>query len=181
VSAKLKRTDNDLVPTETRYLKPDTRNPIPMDIKNLKSLIKLMVDNGLTEVDLKDPNGECITLKRGHGDAPVQYIAAPQPLAASLGPAAAAAPAAATKSSDEGLVTIVSPMVGTFYASSSPDVAPFVNIGDRISDESVVCLVEAMKVFNEIKAETSGTIHSVLVASGQAVEFGQPLFKVKPG
>ncbi len=158
-----------------------------MDLKNLKSLIKLMVDNGLTEVDLKDPNGESITLKRGHAPAPapgpalalgeggVQYVAAP--------PAYVATPqaAATAKSSDEGLVTIVSPMVGTFYASSSPDAPPFVNIGDRISDESVVCLVEAMKVFNEIKAETAGAIHSVLVASGQAVEFGQPLFKVKPG
>ena len=156
-----------------------------MDLKNLKALIKLMVDNGLTEVDVKDPSGESITLKRGHGDAPIQYVAAPQgyapPLAASHGaPAAASAPVAA-KSSDEGLVTIVSPMVGTFYASSSPDAPPFVTIGDRISDESVVCLIEAMKVFNEIKAETTGTIHSVLVASGQAVEFGQPLFKVKPG
>lgn len=156
-----------------------------MDLKNLKSLIKLMVDNGLTEVDLKDPSGESITLKRGHGpgEGGVQYITAPQAYAHAPQAAAPAAPAAATpaKSSDEGLVTIVSPMVGTFYASSSPDAPPFVNIGDRISDESVVCLVEAMKVFNEIKAETTGTIHSVLVASGQAVEFGQPLFKVKPG
>ena len=160
-----------------------------MDLKNLKSLIKLMVDNGLTEVDLKDPNGESITLKRGQGqgESHVQYITAPQAYAPQPQPAAApagggaATGAASAKSSDEGLVTIVSPMVGTYYASSSPDAPPFVNIGDRISDESVVCLVEAMKVFNEIKAETAGTIHSVLVASGQAVEFGQPLFKVKPG
>jgi len=153
-----------------------------MDLKNLKALIKLMVDNGLTEVDLKDPQGESIRLKRG-GDA-IQYVTAPQsygppqPLAP---PQSAAGTDAKPSGGDEGLITIASPMVGTFYASPSPDAAPFVNIGDRISDESVVCLIEAMKVFNEIKAETSGTIHSMLVASGQAVEFGQPLFKVRPG
>jgi acetyl-CoA carboxylase biotin carboxyl carrier protein len=154
-----------------------------MDLKNLKILIKLMVDNGLTEVDLKDAQGECVKLKRG-GDT-VQYVPAPQsfapqPLTASQ-PAATPPAASAGQSSDDGLKTITSPMVGTFYASSSPDAPPFVNIGDRISDESVVCLVEAMKVFNEIKAEIGGTIQAVLVASGQAVEYGQPLFKVKPG
>ncbi len=160
-----------------------------IDLKQLKSLIKLMVDNGLTEVDLQDPKGEHVKLKRG-GD-PVQYIAAPPqpnyahapgPALASSHPAApgpAPAPAAAPK--DDGLLTVTSPMVGTFYTASSPDAAPFVQVGDRISPESVVCIVEAMKVFNEIKAEVTGTIHSILVSTGQPVEFGQPLFKVKPG
>ncbi len=154
-----------------------------IDLKQLKSLIKLMVDNGLTEVDLQDPKGEHVKLKRG--GEPVQYVAAPNyaqaptpPLAASH-PSAPAATAAAPK--DDGLLTVTSPMVGTFYTSSSPDAAPFVQVGDRISPESVVCIVEAMKVFNEIKAEVTGTIHSILVSTGQPVEFGQPLFKVKPG
>ncbi len=154
-----------------------------MDLKNLKILIKLMVDNGLTEVDLKDAQGECVKLKRG-GDTTVQYLPAPQmqqPIAQTLAPTPPASGGGAAKSSDDGLKTILSPMVGTFYASSSPDAPPFVNIGDRISEESVVCLIEAMKVFNEIKSEVNGTIQAVLVASGQAVEFGQPLFKVKPG
>jgi acetyl-CoA carboxylase biotin carboxyl carrier protein len=138
----------------------------------------------LTEVDLKDPQGESIRLKRG-GD--VQYVTAPtlapshayaQPAPSSTGSTPAAS--GAVKSSDDDLKTITSPMVGTFYASSSPDAPPFVNIGDRVSDESVVCLVEAMKVFNEIKAETSGVIERVLVPAGTAVEFGQKLFLVRP-
>jgi acetyl-CoA carboxylase biotin carboxyl carrier protein len=161
-----------------------------IDLKQLKSLIKLMVDNGLTEVDLQDAGGEKVKLRRGD-DRPVQYVAAPSPPAAfhqplpTPGPASAAgasAPAAApAAASDEGLVTITSPMVGTFYAASSPESGPFVSIGDRVSPDSVVCLIEAMKVFNEIKAETTGSIQAVLVSNGQAVEFGQALFKVKPG
>ena len=156
-----------------------------IDLKQLKSLIKLMVDNGLTEVDLQDPKGEHVKLKRG-GDQPVQYVAAPpqnfaHAPAAALAPSHPAAPAAAAAPKDDGLLTVASPMVGTFYSASSPDAAPFVQVGDRISPESVVCIVEAMKVFNEIKAEVTGTIHSILVSTGQPVEFGQPLFKVKPG
>jgi acetyl-CoA carboxylase biotin carboxyl carrier protein len=94
-------------------------------------------------------------------------------------PAPSAAPAAAP-ASDEGLVAIESPMVGTYYASPSPDKPPFVSVGGQVGPNSVVCLVEAMKIFNEIKAERSGTIVKVLVQSGQAVEFGQPLFMIKP-
>ena len=158
-----------------------------IDHKQLRILIKLMVDNGLTEVDLQDSQGERVKLKRGSDEQPtVQYVAAPHaghapapaPAAAPQAPAAPAAPAG---EKDDGLTTIASPMVGTFYSSSSPDAPPFVSVGDRISTETVVCLVEAMKVFNEIKAEVNGTIAAVMVSNGQAVEFGQPLFKVKPG
>ena len=91
--------------------------------------------------------------------------------------APAPAPAA---DADAGLVAIESPMVGTFYAASSPDKPPFVTAGAQVGPNSVVCLVEAMKIFNEIKAERSGTVVKVLVQSGQAVEFGQPLFMIKP-
>ena len=94
--------------------------------------------------------------------------------------APAAAEAAAPADDNAGLVEIVSPMVGTFYSSPSPDADAFVGIGDKVNGETVVCIIEAMKVFNEIKAETSGTIQRVLVSDAQAVEFGQALYLVKP-
>ncbi|MEM7627779.1 MAG: acetyl-CoA carboxylase biotin carboxyl carrier protein, partial [Planctomycetota bacterium] len=98
----------------------------------------------------------------------------------------AAAPAAGPAAddgdadSDDGTITIDSPMVGTFYTSSSPDAEAFVSVGDTVKPDDVVCIVEAMKVFNEIKADVSGKVVEVLVETGQAVEFGQPLFKIKP-
>jgi acetyl-CoA carboxylase biotin carboxyl carrier protein len=101
--------------------------------------------------------------------------AAPAAVPAAVPAAAPAAPAA-----DEGLVAIESPMVGTFYGSPSPDKPPFIAVGAQVNANTVVCLVEAMKIFNEIKAERSGTVAKVLVQSGQAVEFGQPLFMIKP-
>ena len=81
---------------------------------------------------------------------------------------------------DAGLIAIKSPMVGTFYAAATPDAKPFVSVGSRVDEETDVCIIEAMKVFNNIKAETRGTIAKVLVTNGQTVEFGQPLFLVKP-
>jgi len=157
-----------------------------IDLKKLKELVKLMVDNELTEVDLQDQAGEKVSLRRGSSQ-PVQVIS--QPVAAAPVQAAAPAPAApaaaapaapAAASADEGLIPITSPMVGTFYAASSPDAAPFIKVGDRVTPDTVVCIVEAMKVFNEIKAETSGTVAKVLKSNGQPVEFGQPLFLLKP-
>jgi len=156
------------------------------DLKTLRQLIKMMVDNDLTEIDLEG-EGEKVKLKRGGpgvagaAGAPTVSYAAPAPAAPA--PAAAApapAPAAEGAAADDGLPTIDSPMVGSFYTASSPDAEAFVKVGDKVSPDTVVCIVEAMKVFNEIKAETSGTISEVLVSSGDAVEFGQPLFKVKP-
>ena len=151
------------------------------DIKTLRQLVKLMVQNELTELDLQDEN-ERISLKRGGGQAPP-----PPPAPAAPAPQAATAPkesgggsADSEASGDEGLVPITSPMVGTFYASPNPDAAPFVQPGDRVSEETVVCIIEAMKVFNEIKAETPGTVERVCVESGQTVEFGEPLFMLRP-
>jgi len=103
--------------------------------------------------------------------------AAPGGAPAAPGPSSAPA---APPAEDEGLETIRSPMVGTFYAAATPDAEPFVSVGTRVEPDTVVCLVEAMKVFNEIKAELTGTIEKVLVDNGDAVEFGQPLFRVKP-
>ena len=156
-----------------------------IDIRKLKELVRLMTTSELTELDLRDKD-EQVTIRRAspqvapqviHHAAPAMH---PVPAAAPAAvPAAVAAPAAAP-AEDAGLVAIESPMVGTFYASPSPDKPHFVTAGAQVGPNSVVCLVEAMKIFNEIKAERSGTIVKVLVQSGQAVEFGQPLFMIKP-
>ncbi len=156
-----------------------------MDIRKLKELIRLMVDNDLTELDLKDKE-EQVLLKRGHGGTVTHVapalVSAPAPAPAAAAPAhKAAAPAAAPAADDDaGLVAIESPMVGTFYASPGPDKPAFVSVGSDLGPDTTVCLVEAMKIFNEIKAERGGTVAKILVKSGQPVEFGQKLFLVKP-
>ena len=159
------------------------------DLKTIRQLIKMMVDNDLTEIDLEG-EGEKIKLKRGGpgGGSPastVQYLPAPSASTAPSAPAPGPAPATAaddddTDAADEGTITIDSPMVGTFYTASSPDADAFVNAGDTVKPDTVVCIVEAMKVFNEIKAEVAGKIVEVLVDNGDAVEFGQPLYRVRP-
>ena len=158
-----------------------------IDIRKLKELVRLMQTSDLTELDLRDKD-EQVTIRRATAQAAPQVVhaapavvhhAAPAaaPVAAATSPAqAAAAPA----SEDAGLVAIESPMVGTFYAAPGPDKPAFAAVGAQIGPDSVVCLVEAMKIFNEIKAERSGTIAKILVKSGQAVEFGQPPFLFKP-
>ena len=153
------------------------------DLKILRQLIKMMVDNGLSEVDLED-QGEKIRLKRGGagGGEVVQY--APPPPGSSAVPAGPAPMAAAPASEEPGDADaegtpIVSPMVGSFYAAASPDADDFVKVGDRVTPETVVCIIEAMKVFNEIKAEAAGTVAEIKVANGDAVEFGQVMFVLK--
>ena len=150
-----------------------------IDIRKLKELVRLMVENDLTELDLRDQQ-ENVAIKRRNGGEPVVMAPAAAPVAAAAPAGASAAPAAEAPSDDAGLVAIESPMVGTFYSAANPDSDPFVAVGKSVSADSVVCLVEAMKVFNEIKAECSGTIERVLVNSGDSVEFGQKLFLVKP-
>jgi acetyl-CoA carboxylase biotin carboxyl carrier protein len=149
-----------------------------IDIRKLESLVRLMVENDLTELDLKDGE-ETVTVKRG--GKPVVVAAAPVAAAPAPAPAPVAAPAAAPAADDDaGCIAVESPMVGTFYATPGPDKPPFAQVGTQVGPESIVCLVEAMKIFNEIKAEKSGTIHKILVKSGQPVEFGQKLFLIKP-
>ncbi len=153
-----------------------------------------MVDNDLTELDLRDKD-EQATIRRPTASGPPQVVthaAHAAPAHASHAPIAPAAPvahaatapkpakAAAAEEADASLIAIESPMVGTFYSSAGPDKPAFVSVGTSINAESVVCLIEAMKIFNEIQAEQSGTIVKVLVQSGQAVEFGQKLFLVRP-
>ena len=155
-----------------------------IDIRKLKELVRLMSTNDLVELDLRDKD-EQVTIRRPTPQAAPQIVHHAPVMAAPMAaaPAAAPAPAAAApaiKDSDAGLVKIESPMVGTFYASPSPDKPPFITAGASVGPETVVCLVEAMKIFNEIKAGCSGTIERILVKSGDPVEFGQPLFLVKP-
>ena len=153
-----------------------------IDIRKLKELVRLMVANDLTELDLRDEQ-ETVTLRRpGPQQAPVMMAPQAAIQAAPVAAPAAAPPAEAEAAADpmEGLTPIESPMVGTFYASPSPDKPTFIKVGDTVDAETVVCLVEAMKIFNEIKAEVSGTVEKILPASGDSVEFGQPLFLIRP-
>jgi len=162
----------------------DTR----IDIKLLKGLVRLMKGGDVSELEVDDSDkGLRIRLKRGSGvsdsGAPtVQLLGgAPAYAAAPGAPApAAASPELADELADEPEArAIKSPMVGTFYRTPSPDSDPFIRVGDRVEEGTVVCILEAMKVMNEIQAETSGEIAEVLVENGDPVEFGQPLFLLR--
>ena len=146
------------------------------DVKRIRRLVELMNEHELAEIDLRQAD-QRIRLRKG-GEV-IETTVAPRPAAAPATPAAGGA-APAAPPSDEGLLIVKSPMIGTFYVSSSPDTPPFVKVGDHVGPTSTICLIEAMKVFNEIPAEVAGKVVSVLVANGEPVEFGQPLFKVDP-
>ncbi len=154
-----------------------------MDIEEIKTLTDLMVENDLTEIVIRD--GEKRILLRRPG-AVAEPAAVPQMTVQPVLPPVAAAPtpiplaAGPAPAPDDGLETITSPMVGTFYAASSPDSPPLAKVGDVVGPDTVVCIIEAMKVFNEIKAEMSGTIESIEVANAEPVEFGQVVMKVRP-
>ena len=150
-----------------------------VDLKDIKAIIDLMKKNSVSEFELEKQDFK-IKLKRGiNGSAPVNYdepqvvtYASPTVIAAS-----AAAPASSAPPDQE----IKSPMIGTFYRSPSPESAPYVDIGTEVNPDTVVCIIEAMKVMNEIKAEAKGVVTQVLVENAKPVEFGQPLFKLRPG
>ena len=148
-----------------------------LDLKRVKQLVELMTANDLTDIEIKQGDLQ-ITLRRGSQSVvasglPIPSLAAPQTLPAAAMPTVPEEPANTT--------VIKSPMVGTFYSASSPDAPPFVKVGDTVTPEKTVCLVEAMKVYNEIQAECTGKIVAVLVKNGETVEFGKPLFRVAPG
>ena len=155
------------------------------DVELITQLVNLMVEKDLREIDLRDGDSK-ISLRRGTAGEVVQTVLAPAASGPPAAPATAlaggpAAPAAPAKTdSDEGLVPIASPMVGTYYTGPDPESPPFVSVGASVGPDSVVCIIEAMKVFNEIKAETTGTVERILVQNEQPVEFGQPLFMVRP-
>jgi acetyl-CoA carboxylase biotin carboxyl carrier protein len=147
------------------------------DVKKVRRLVEMMKEHDLAEIDLRQGD-QRVRLRRGAEpmismQAPV---AAPAPQSASHAAPTAEKSSAPSASAD--LATVKSPMVGTFYAAANPESPPFVKVGDHVGPESIVCIIEAMKVFNEIPAEISGKITAVLVENGAPVEFGQPLFKV---
>jgi acetyl-CoA carboxylase biotin carboxyl carrier protein len=154
----------------------------PMDVSLLERLVKLMAANDLNTVDVRDGDKRVI-LKRGQQIVATNSVAMPVHHWPSPAPAHAPQPSPTTTGPaeiEDGLVPIKSPMVGTFYAAPAPDAKPFVSIGSHVDEETDVCVIEAMKVFNNIKAETTGTIAKILVTNGQTVEYGQALFLVKP-
>lgn len=166
-----------------------------MNLEEIQELIKFVAKSGATEVDLEF-EGVKLSIKspakkrRGEVDvpttiiqqaAPAQVIAAPAPVVAAETPAAPA-PAKSTKSKEDNsnYITVKSSMIGTFYRSSAPDKPAFVNVGDTIKQGDTICIIEAMKLFNEIESEVSGTIIKVLVDDATPIEFDQPLFLVDP-
>jgi len=157
-----------------------------MDVGLLERIVRLMSANDLNTVDVRDGDKRVI-LKRG---AQTVSFVAPNASSGAYAPAApvqassahapaSAKPQASEEAEDASLVAIKSPMVGTFYSAASPDAKPFVSVGTKVDEETDVCIIEAMKVFNNIKAEMRGTIAKVLVENGETVEFGQTLFLVK--
>ena len=160
----------------------DKPQDAPFDFDKLVQLVKLMETHDLTEVSLRRGDQKW-TLRRGSdlGGGPARVGPTVPQAAASPPSQAAAAPAPSASPPADGTITINSPTVGTFYGAPTPDDTPFVSIGARVSPETIVCIVEAMKVFNQIPAEVSGTIVEVLAKNGDSVEFGQPLFRVRPG
>ena len=149
-----------------------------MDLKEIKAIIDLMKENDLSTFEM-EKDGFRLKLQKGLGDQPM-VVASAAPAVAN-GPAATATPPpAATAEAEAGnLKDITSPMVGTFYRAGSPDAAPFVDVGTKVNEDTVVCIIEAMKVMNEIKAETSGVIAEVVAENSKPVQFGQALFRVR--
>ena len=150
-----------------------------MDFKDLKKIVDLVKENDIVEFDLQD--GEFRLSTKLRGSDPI-YVSSPAPSAPAPAPApaSAASASAAPPAPVADKPSVKSPMVGTFYRSSSPDTDPFVKPGDVVEADTTVCIIEAMKVMNEIKADVKGRISRVMVENAQAVEFGQPLFEIEP-
>lgn len=161
-----------------------------MKLSEIQDLIKFVAKSGVNEVELETKDVKIIIKSpggKGKGNAAEQVIVqqvAPQPVvqvAAAVAPVAAPAPAAVTPEDDESKYIVVkSPMIGTFYRSSAPDKPPFINVGDDIAPGKVTCIIEAMKLFNEVESEISGKIVKVLVSDVTPVEYDQPLYLVDP-
>jgi acetyl-CoA carboxylase biotin carboxyl carrier protein len=151
-----------------------------MDIRKVKKLIELLEESGIAELEINEGE-ESVRISRystAAPPAPVNYAAPP----AASAPAAAPSAPAAAESEEESLPSghiVKSPMVGTFYSSPSPGAKAFVNIGDSVSEGETICIVEAMKILNQIEADVSGTIKAILVDNAQPVEYGQPLMIIE--
>jgi len=153
-----------------------------MNIKEIQDLIKFVAKSGVNEVEIEQKDFKIVIKsddKKGREEKQILVqAAAPIAAAAVEAPAAPAAPAAAEENSN--YITVKSPMIGTFYRSSSPDKPPFVAVGDTIKEGDAICIIEAMKLFNEIEAEVSGKIVKVLVDDSSPVQYDQPLYLVDP-
>jgi len=150
-----------------------------MDIRKVKKLIELLDESGIAEIEITEGE-ESVRISRYSQHAPVATVAAPvvaaapAPAAATAAPAAEAAPAPIE---DDGYL-VAAPMVGSFYSSSSPGAAPYVQVGDRVNEGDTLCIIEAMKMMNQIEADVSGVIKSIRVQNGEPVEYGQTLFVI---
>ena len=143
-----------------------------MQLDKVKEIIDLMTANGLAEFEMEE-NGVRLSIKKGGAAPVVQAVAALAP------PAPKAGPLAASVEDDPRMVFIKAPFVGTLYRAPASDAEPYVIVGQEVSPETVLCIVEAMKVMNEIKAEVKGIVREVLVENAHAVQYGQPLFKIE--
>jgi acetyl-CoA carboxylase biotin carboxyl carrier protein len=152
-----------------------------MDLRKLKTLIDLVSESNVSELEITEAEGKVRIVKSApvSAAAPVTYSMAPAPVAPAVVPAVETAPAVAASPAEPVGHTVKSPMVGTFYRASSPGAKPFVEIGDTIKEGETICIVEAMKILNEIEADKSGTVTKILVDNGQAVEYGQPLYVIE--
>ncbi|ATA52600.1 MULTISPECIES: acetyl-CoA carboxylase biotin carboxyl carrier protein [Variovorax] len=153
-----------------------------MDLRKLKTLIDLVSESNISELEITETEGK-VRIVKGGGAAPVQYVQtlAAAPAVAAPAVAGAAAPAAAAPAVEAAPSghAVKSPMVGTFYRSSSPGAAAFVEVGSKVNEGDTLCIIEAMKILNEIEADKAGTVTQILGENGQAVEYGQPLFIIE--
>jgi acetyl-CoA carboxylase biotin carboxyl carrier protein len=150
-----------------------------MDLRKLKTLIDLVSDSNVSELEITEAEGKVRIVKGGtavYQQAMPMQMMAP---AAGVAPAPAAAPAAAPVVEVAAGHTVKSPMVGTFYRSSSPGAKAFVEVGSQVKEGETICIIEAMKILNEIEADKAGTVTQILCENGQAVEYGQPLFVIE--
>jgi acetyl-CoA carboxylase biotin carboxyl carrier protein len=153
-----------------------------MDLRKLKTLIDLVSESNVSELEITEAEGK-VRIVKGGGAQGMQYVAAPMPMqqqggAAAPAPALAPAAAAPAPQAPAGH-TVKSPMVGTFYRASAPGAKSFVEIGSQVKEGDTICIIEAMKILNEIEADKSGTVTQILCENGQAVEYGQPLFIIE--
>ena len=151
-----------------------------MDLRKLKTLIDLVSESNVSELEITEAKGK-VRIVKSMGGVVQQFVPAPAPAPAAAAPAAAPVaelPAPAAAAVPAGHV-VKSPMVGTFYRSSSPGAKPFVEVGSQVKEGETICIIEAMKILNEIEADKTGTVTRILGENGQAVEYGQPLFVIE--
>jgi len=152
-----------------------------MDIRKVKKLIELLEESGIAEIEIKEGEESVRISRQAPGAVMPQYFAAPAaapvPAAAPAAPSVAGPAALARRKDDENIVP--APMVGTYYSAASPTAKPFVQLGDEVKEGQVLCIIEAMKMMNQIESDRAGRVTAIMVKNGEAVEFGQPLFVVE--